>query len=189
MRDTTKKLSGPAKDKFFERLYAIEPGVDEATAARLTRRSAETFSSVHVRPKAYADVRKAAPRKLAAGLPGGDARAKETPEATPTPGLPPEPAPARASTAPLTPAAKVAGPKFDPYAFGLVPVFQKEGREALLARLGEIADADHLRQLARAQQVSLPQPLRTGEVALDVLRAAIVDAVAKRVADRRAAAG
>jgi hypothetical protein len=70
-----------------------------------------------------------------------------------------------------------------------VPTFQREGRDGLINRLADIASADNLRKMARAQQIVLPEPLRATDVALDALRAGIADAVAKRVADRRAAAG
>lgn len=171
MRTLTRKLSGPAKDRFFRRFFAEQSGVDAALAAALARRSAAVFTSVRVRRDAVAG------RTI--GIRG--ARAEGAPVDTPavaSTAVPENPAPA----APPTSAA------FDAYAFGLVPVYQREGRDGLLARLSSVGESAHLRQMARAQQISLPQELRTGDVGADVLREAIVDAVAKRIADRRAAA-
>lgn len=78
---------------------------------------------------------------------------------------------------------------FDPFAIGLVPVFQREGRAGLLAQLSEIADAGHLRQMARAQQIALDEGMGSGAAPTDELCRAIADAVERRIADRRAAAG
>lgn len=78
---------------------------------------------------------------------------------------------------------------FDPFAFGLVPVFQREGREGLLARLSAIAEPGNLQLLARSQQIVLPVHLRSGPAAQVELCSAIADAVERRVAQRRAAAG
>ncbi len=83
----------------------------------------------------------------------------------------------------------VPGAAFDAYAFGLVPTFQREGRQGLIGKLEAVENIDQLRQMAKAQQIVLPQELRSGDVALDVVRGAIADAVAKRIADRKAAAG
>ncbi|MGF1650570.1 MAG: hypothetical protein ACFCUN_08965 [Hyphomicrobiaceae bacterium] len=84
-------------------------------------------------------------------------------------------------------AARVAG-SFDPYAFGLVPTFQKQGRDAVSDRLAEITDVGHLKAMARAQQIALPASVRRGSPTPDEVRLAILDAVEKRIADRRAAA-
>jgi len=43
--------------------------------------------------------------------------------------------------------------------------------------------------MAKAQQIVLPQELRSGDVSADAVRAGIAEAVAKRIKDRRAAAG
>jgi hypothetical protein len=94
----------------------------------------------------------------------------------------PQPAPPVQQEAPT-------GPPFDPYVFGLVPVFQREGRDGLLTRLATVADAGDLQLMARSQQIVLPVHLRSGPAEHDELCAAIADAVARRIADRRAAAG
>lgn len=98
------------------------------------------------------------------------------------------PPPSSAPT--LAPApAQAADTPFDAYAIGLVPTFQREGRDGLIAKLGTIASVEQLRAMAKAQQIVLPQELRTGPVTPEALRTAVADAVAKRIADRRAAAG
>lgn len=78
---------------------------------------------------------------------------------------------------------------FDPYGLPLVPTFQRGGADALADRLRAVATVDHLRRMARAQQIALPADIRRGDVAPEIVRTAIVKAVAKRIADRRAAAG
>lgn len=78
---------------------------------------------------------------------------------------------------------------FDPYGLPLVPTFQRGGANALADRLKAIMTVDHLRRMARAQQIALPADVRRGDVEAETVRAAIVKAVEKRIADRRAAAG
>jgi len=78
---------------------------------------------------------------------------------------------------------------FDPYAFGLVPVFQREGRDGLLARLASIVDTSNLQLMARSQQIVLPVHLRSGPAPREEVCAAIADAVERRMEQRRTAAG
>lgn len=90
-------------------------------------------------------------------------------------------APAETATQPSSGASAA-----DPYAFGLVPVFKREGAKGLSAKLATIGSADHLRAMAKAQQIVLPRELRFGPADAATLRTAILEAVEKRVADRRA---
>ena len=159
MKRTTRKLSSHAKDRFFERFYAAEPGLEQELAQRLVVRSKATFTSVRIRKVVWA---------LA-----GSARKPRGRPAVAAPVVPAAPAPAA----------------FDPYQIGLVPVFQREGRDGLLASLAAIERVDHLRLMAKTQQIVLPESLRRGDAEASVLRHAIADAVARRIADRRAAAG
>lgn len=172
MRRTTKKLSGPAMQRYLQRFFADEPDLAPEMAQRLAVRSAMTFSSLRVRAMPLARLRLRTPAK--APRPG--------PTPAPTAGKAPSP-----STAAVKPATAAAG--FDPYSIGLVPTLQREGRDGLIAKLRSVGNIDNLRKMARAQQVVLPEALRQGDVPLDQLRGAIADAVARRVADRRAAAG
>jgi hypothetical protein len=171
MKERTVKLSGHGKDRFLERFFADEPGLDDATRRRLVERSKATLSSLRVRKAALA-------RKPAGVAPRAPAPTiAERPAAANLPPASPPP------TADATPGA------FDPYVFGLVPVFQREGADGLAAKLATVAEVAHLRQMAKAQQIVLPQDLRAGDTSPDAIRAAIVEAVARRIKDRRAAAG
>lgn len=174
MRRTTRKYSGPALDRYLKRFFAEEPGLSSAAAAQLATRGAATFSSLRVRAKPQALPR----AREGVLLASGHVSARAAHPALPTSSAPAVHAPAS------DPAAE-----FDPYVIGLVPTFQREGRDGLITRLAAIAGVDNLRKMARTQQIVLPDALRQGDVTAEVLRAAIADAVAKRIADRKAAAG
>lgn len=77
-----------------------------------------------------------------------------------------------------------AAPGFDPFAFSAVALLAKQGREHLMARLGEISEPEHLRQLALAQHIGVDPALSKA----DDLRLAIVRGAERRIASRRAAA-
>lgn len=89
----------------------------------------------------------------------------------------------RDGTAAGLPAIKVV-PGFDPFAFSAVALLAKKGRDALLARLGEIAEPQQLRELATAQHIAVDPGLTLP----DDLRRAIVAGAERRIAARRAAA-
>lgn len=72
---------------------------------------------------------------------------------------------------------------FDPFAFSVVVVVTKEGREGLAQKLASIGP-DDLKSLAKAQHVALPE----GDLSTDDLRAAIVEGALQRIANRKAAA-
>jgi hypothetical protein len=77
---------------------------------------------------------------------------------------------------------------FDPYAFNAILTFKRAGRAALEGKLAEIGEIGHLRQLAEAQLIGLDKDMRSGEVAIEDLREAVLRGVERLVADRRAAA-
>ena len=77
---------------------------------------------------------------------------------------------------------------FDPYVFNAILMFKRQGRDALIARLADISEISHLRQLAEAQLIGLEQDMRTGAVEIEDLREAVLRGVERLVADRRAAA-
>jgi hypothetical protein len=171
MKPTTRKLSGPAMERLLRQVIAGE-GVDGALAARLATRLARVLSSVRARRVPLKALRQTA-------VPAGS----------------PAPAPAMPTSAAVAPAnldvaavPQAAASKFDPYSFGLVPVFQREGRDGLLLRLGGVASAEDLRAMARAQQIALEAALKGPDVPLAALRDGIAAAVEKRIADRKAAA-
>jgi hypothetical protein len=164
-----RKIGGSRLERFFERFYAAEPGLAAAHRDNLVRRSLLTFTSVRVRPGA----------RLMLGMPGGRMHVGE---------VPPERVSQRtAMPANANPANDSAAQPFDPYAIGLVPTFQREGRASLLAKLATIGDRGNLRQMARAQQIALSDVAKSDDSPLDALRAAIADAVEKRIKDRQSA--
>src|SRR5262245_49178048 len=78
-------------------------------------------------------------------------------------------------------------PRFDPNAFSLMKVYRTSGERGLRERLSAIEESRDLRALARAQQISLPQTLRSGSVDPSGLKEAIVKGVISRHNDWRAA--
>ena len=195
MKRTTKKLSGIGLELFLERFYAAHPSIGKQLAQKLAKESGKAFASVRVRRTAWHDWRRPRHAHITSAEQQG-AEAHEAHEAAPsnTPIEPHSPArwPIKAGDDVQPAALEGAQPApghFDPYSIGLIPTYQREGPEGLLAKLAEINSADNLRKLARSQQISLPADLRSAEAALDDIRSAIVAAVGKRIADRRAAAG
>lgn len=194
----TKKLSGPAKDRFFKRFYIEAGGLDNATADRLTARSAKVFSSVRVRKNADDSLSETTP-ELAGDTPvSGAPSALETAPVAPADVEPVAPRPVRKAKKGAPPASQTSPAEApaappdsepaatDPFAFGLVPVYKREGPNGLAAKLSTIGSAEHLRAMAKAQQIVLARDLRTGDIDITALRIAILEAVEKRVADRRA---
>ena len=88
----------------------------------------------------------------------------------------------------VTSATKPAAGPFDPYAFNAILMFKRSGRDALIAKLTEIGEVSHLRQLAEAQLIGLEKDMRVGPVEIEDLRDAVLRGVERLVADRRAAA-
>lgn len=78
-------------------------------------------------------------------------------------------------------------PPFNPYGFSAMAVLLNEGRPALEAILGEVTTREQFVKLVEAQSVRIDPALLAGKSAnLDALRAAFIDAVALRIAHRRA---
>lgn len=73
---------------------------------------------------------------------------------------------------------------FDPYAFSVMVVLSKTGRDGLMKRLAEIKTAENLKALIEAQHLAVDRALKKP----DELRKAIVSASEQRLADRKAAA-
>lgn len=131
-------------------------------AADLARRT----SQVWLWDAALADEMSAVPPRAAASEPSRQTEAQ--------PG---------ATTAAAVPEA-VTAPAFDPFAFSAVVVLTRQGKAALLKRLGSIDTAANLIALADAQHLAIDRGLED----LDRLRQAIVKGAEQRIADRRAAA-
>lgn len=182
MKRTTKKLSGIGLELFLRRYFASYSGVDEKLARRLSQDGAKTFASVRIRRMAWHDWRR---RPTATDTTEGSAKNETPPPAK----VAAKPVPARAAKPAPAAATADTGAAFDPYAIGLIPTYQREGADGLGARLAEITSLANLRKMARSQQIALPAELRGEEANIDDVRTAIVDAVGKRIANRRAAAG
>ena len=73
---------------------------------------------------------------------------------------------------------------FNPYLFSALVALSKHGREGLMTRLQDIKLAENLRAFAEAQHVPVDASLKR----TDDIRKAIVAAVERRLADRKAAA-
>ena len=202
MTCTTKKLSGPTLERFFKRFYAAQDGVDGDTATSLAAVSAKTFTSVRIRQAYWRDwqtrnARVTSSRTVTAKTAPQPAKPQTmamSGSAAPPQSAPPKSAKAGRPGADGLPRSKGRSgvddaATLDPYVIGLVPTFQREGAEGLRDRLAQISSLEHLRRIARSQQVALPSELKTDDADLDHVRDAMVAAVAKRVADRRAAAG
>ncbi len=78
-------------------------------------------------------------------------------------------------------------PQFDPNAFSLMRVYRTSGERGLRERLRAIVESRHLQALARAQQISLPQSLRSPDADASGLKEAIVRGVISRHEDWLAA--
>ena len=185
MNKSGKELLGRHLHRFLKRFFEAQDDIDPAAAERIARVLGVTFSSVRLRRQGGAFAGRYLQREefIASGE-----RQKKTSQ--------PEKAAVQAENdasypqnCPQVKLAVESDEKFNPYAFGLVPVFVREGPDGLLQRLNTIQRLDHLRTLARFQQIALPSEFRHGDVAVDDVRSAIVTAVGKRIADRRAAAG
>jgi hypothetical protein len=85
---------------------------------------------------------------------------------------------------PATPIPASAPAPFDPFSPNVIVAVRTSGREAALAALAAIESVDELRVLAREQRLTVPaDPLSAPE-----LRAAIIAAAERRIANRMAAA-
>ena len=159
MAKSTRPLSGQSQRKFFRDLLRADPGVAPDAAARLTEACAAEIAQIRVR--------------LPLVVRRGPKSATPSAEVT-----------AAAASRALGPAPAQSSPAFDPHAFSLIVLLRKDGRDALLARLGSIPGVDQLRAIAMAQHVALDPALED--------RAAICEAIIagteQRVSHRQAAA-
>lgn len=164
MRKKTRALSGASQEAYFRRVLKAHSGLSPADRDTLLRKLRREVAQLRVRlePKADTEV------PAVAG------------EAVPTdqPTAPPPRATAKKAKPPVA-------PPFDPFTPNIIVVIRKSGRGAALAALEAIDSVDNLRLLAREQRLSIGADLAT---AADV-RAAIVAAAERRIANRMAAAG
>lgn len=163
MTRKTKALSGASQDAYFRRVLKDCQGLSEPERERVVGRLRQEVAHLRIRTAAP-DAPGASPQMPA---PIADARL-----------LPHDPLPgADAAAAPVA--------VFDPFALNVIVVLRTAGKDAALAALNAIADAAHLKLLAREQRLSIGDDLETPAA----LSAAIVAAAERRVANRRAAAG
>ncbi|MEO0670521.1 MAG: hypothetical protein AAFZ05_00685 [Pseudomonadota bacterium] len=178
MKRITRRLKGRALEAFLTR--AIESDIESHGG---TRASAGRLAAALSREIAIARVRRDVEgrfwQRRAARENGATPDAATAPPATDaTPSI--EPPPAEPSASPE--------PAFDPYEVSLVPLFQKDGVDAVRAALDRVDGVDQLRKMARAQQLALPADIRRGEVTPNAVREAILISIERRIADRKAAA-
>jgi hypothetical protein len=158
MGKATRSLSGASQKKYVRDLVGSIDGITPEAAAALTSACEREIAQIRVRlpiPE-RGKASKFSQRKSGA-----------------------EPARAEHTAASPPPAAT----GFDPFAFSVVVVVTKEGRDGLAKKLSTIGPYD-LKALAKAQHVALPE----GDLSTDDLRAAIVEGALQRIANRKAAA-
>jgi len=194
MKRTTERLAGADLKAFLSRVFHGDTAVDRPTADRLADATTALMKSARIKRAArqrwlaetQASARGAAPTATVEPVKAPEAQRGDAPSN-------PAEAASHAGRTPVSdsdpgPNPDGAEKAFDPYAFGLVPTYQREGAEGLAKRLADVARVDQLRQMARSQQIALPADIRRGEVTPEVVRTAIIKAVEKRISDRRAAA-
>lgn len=183
---TTRPISGPALKKYLRDLIeadtSLESGASQRLADTMAREIAEARVRLPVPVRRKPSGSEAQPQGPVTPAPATGPRADVAGETV----APKAAVPAAAPTNPDAPpgAPDTSTPAFDPYAFSVVALLTRKGREATLARLAELTDAQDLRRLAEAQHIAVPKEART----LDEIRAAVLAGAERRIADRRAAA-
>jgi hypothetical protein len=157
MAKATRPLSGASQKKYFRDLFQSTEGLGPETAEILTSVCEREIAQVRVRLPIPDRGKKNSPAKKKLG---SESAAKSI------------------GTEPVGDAV------FDPFAFSVVVVITKEGRDGLARKLQNVASAADLKSLAKAQHVALPE----GDLSADELRAAIVEGALQRIANRKAAA-
>lgn len=178
MRKKTKALSGASQDAYFRRVLKANPNLSAGERDQLVQRLRQEVAQLRVRlePRRESDP----PQPVVAA------------SAEPTVSATARPPPATANDAPIRvsePSLPISGPAtaaepFDPFSPNIVVVVRKSGRAAALAALDAIDSLDNLRLLAREQRLSVGADLASAAE----VRAAIVTAAERRIANRMAAA-
>lgn len=206
MARKTKALSGEGARRYFKALFAAELPRDPGAADRLTATCVREIAELRVRMPLVS--RRVVVMPTDGAEPSGAASAPENavpvapvapvapqdegpvagPLASPVPNPAPSPVPSPVAAPVETAAAATESPAeaFDPHAFSLVVALRRDGRDALLARLTAVADVGRLRQIARAQHVSLAKT--PDDASLETLCLDIVAGTERRIAHREAAA-
>ncbi len=155
MAKSTRALSGAAKDAYLKRAIKAEAEIPAPARERLTERLQGEIAVVSLRAAKVPDAAVEAVAEVAATIEVAEAQA-----------------------------AAAISPAFDPYQPNVIVIFRTRGRDAVLAQLGDIDDVEHLRLLAREQQLGIAPDLASA----NDIRHAIVAAAERRIANRRAAA-
>ena len=170
MRKKTKALSGASQDAYFRRVLKANPNLSADERDQLVRKLRQEVAQLRVRIE---------PRQ------GGDPPPVIAAPAEPVAPATARPPPAIANEAPVHLSDPLPPTEpFDPFSPNIVVVVRKSGRAAALAALNAIDSLDNLRLLAREQRLSVSADLLS---AIEV-RAAIVTAAERRIANRMAAA-
>lgn len=175
MVKSTRALSGAAKDAFLKRAIHAEREIPAAVRDRLTARLQGEIALLSLKASNL-------PRSETSSTARSSGAAAESIAV----GNEPSPLSSEAMTeeAECPPAQLAAEPAFDPYDPNVIVIIRTRGRDAVLDQLSGIADVEHLRLLAREQQLGIASDLAS---AADI-RQAIVAAAERRIANRRAAA-
>jgi len=164
MRKKKRALSGAAQDAYFRRVLKAHPTLPADERSRLLNKLRQEVAQVHLRAEPRDDAEKPSDVLVAGNLGG--------------------PPPVTTVAANEVPTASSVGAQFDPFSPNVIVVVRKAGRDAALAELGAIDSADNLRLLAREQRLTVDADLSS----VAELRAAIVAAAERRIANRMAAA-
>jgi hypothetical protein len=156
----TKALSGAAQDAYFRRALKTQCNLNAEQREQLVRSLKRDIAQLRLRLEPLPPGALPLPPPAAAAT-------MHTREATS----------ARAQPA-------VASASFDPFSPNVVVILRTSGRAAALAALAAIDREEHLRLLAREQRLNVGPDVAS----LAELRAAIVGAAERRVANRVAAA-
>jgi|EndMetStandDraft_3_1072993.scaffolds.fasta_scaffold02023_1 hypothetical protein len=170
MTKRTRALSGASQDAYFRRLFRSHSSLtpdERDKIVQLLRREIAQLRLRRQQREGDAEVSKEA-------APAKPAQIVETPPASP----------ADVQPAPTAPRTRPVATPFDPFSINVVVLLRTGGRERLLGALESIDSADNLRLLAREQRLSVGADLTSPPE----LRAAIVQAAERRVANRIAAA-
>lgn len=188
MRKKTKALSGASQDAYFRRVLKANAGLSTEERDQLVRRLRREVAQLRVRvePRRESNpppVVVAAVDSTAITPQPPAAIAAEPPAIHAEPPAPIPEVPVAVASVAESPAARAPEP-FDPFSPNIVVVVRKFGRAAALAALDAVDSLDNLRLLAREQRLSVSADLASAAE----VRAAIVTAAERRIANRMAAA-
>ncbi|HEU4377619.1 MAG TPA: hypothetical protein VFR73_03535 [Hyphomicrobiaceae bacterium] len=165
MQKKTRALSGASQDAYFRRVFKAYPNLSVDERERLVQRLRQEIAQLRLRRSARSEAETPSPE-------------------APTVRAPATPAGARVAAVPAASISANISTPFDPFSPNVIVVVRTAGRDAALAALTAIDCPDNLRLLAREQRLAVAgDPTSATD-----LRAAIVAAAERRIANRMAAA-